>query len=71
MPRAKKRKDTEFQSELTKSVFYYGKPNTEKAKRLTEIQTLFLMLVNENINLIYQHEAELMMQLVKNDKKDI
>ena len=34
MPRAKKRKDTEFQSEMTKSVFYYGKPNTEKAKRL-------------------------------------
>ena len=70
MPRAKKRKDTEFQSELTKSVFYYGKPNTEKAKRLTEIQTLFLMLVNENINIICQHETEFMMQLIKNDKKD-
>ena len=70
MPRAKKRKDTEFQSEMTKSVFYYGKPNTEKAKRLEEIQTLFLMLVNENINIICQHETEFMMQLIKNDKKD-
>ena len=70
MPRAKKRKDTEFQSELTKSVFYYGEPNTETAKRLEEIQTLFLMLVNHNIQLLCDHETEFMLQLVNNDKKD-
>ena len=70
MRRAKKRKNTEFKTELTKSVFYYGEPNMAKAKRLDEIQTLFLMLVNQNIQLLCEHESELIFQLVKNDKKD-
>ena len=70
MPKARKRKDTDYQSGMTKSVFYYGEPNVEKAKRLGEIQALFLALVKRDIDLIMSHENEFLMQLVRNDKKD-
>lgn len=70
MPKARKRKDTDYQSEMTKSAFYYGEPNVEKAKRLGEIQALFLALVKRDIGIIMSHENEFLMQLVRNDKKD-
>ena len=70
MPRAKKRKDTEFQTEMKRSVFYYGNPNTGKYKRLEEIQSIYTALINRDIQLICNNEDALWMQLIKNDKKD-
>ena len=70
MPKARKRRDSDFQTDMQKSVFYYGEPNTAKAARLGEIQALFLDLVNRDIERIASCEDRFFLQLVKNDKKD-
>lgn len=68
MPKPRKRKNTGFESSLTRSVFYYGHPNTGKSARLEKIQSLYCDIVNEDIRIILEHGF--FMQLVKNDKKD-
>ena len=69
MPKARRRKDSEFQTSVTKSVFLYGTPNVQKRSALKEMQRLFIKLVNHNIRLLDQ-ETSIFFQIVKNDKKD-
>lgn len=69
MPKARRRKDSEFQASVTKSVFLYGMPNVEKRSALTEMQGLFTKLVNNNIKLL-DKETSVFLQVVKNDKKN-
>lgn len=69
MPRSRRRKDSSFEASVTKSVFLYGRPNKDKLALLRQMQTVFTALVNEDIQILSTRE-DLMMQLVKNDKKD-
>lgn len=69
MPKARRRKDTNFQSTVTKSVFLYGRPNKGKLALLKQMQRTFTALVNEDI-LALDQTPSVFMQLVKNDKKD-
>ena len=69
MPKARRRKDSSFETSVTKSVFLYGDPNKEKLALLKRMQAVFTALVNETI-LMLDARRDLIMQLVKNDKKD-
>lgn len=69
MPRPRRRKDSSFEASVTKSVFLYGRPNKDKLALLKQMQAVFTALVNEDIQILNTRE-DLMMQLVKNDKKD-
>lgn len=69
MPKARRRKNTAFQSSMTKSVFLYGEPNKNKRLLLQKIQDSFAELVNEDIRMLDQ-DPSIIMQIVKNDKKD-
>ena len=69
MPKARRRKDSSFETSVTKSVFLYGDPNKEKLALLKQMQDVFTALVNERILMLDARE-DLIMQLVKNDKKD-
>lgn len=69
MAKSKKRKDSSFQTEQTKSVFLYGKPNKEKLHCLQKMEVSFVMLVNRNIRLIHERQ-DFFLQVVKNDKKN-
>ena len=68
MPKARRRKDSSFETSVTKSVFLYGDPNKEKLALLKQMQDVFTALVNERILMLDARE-DLIMQLVKNDKK--
>ena len=65
MPRARKKKNSSFQTTITKSVFLYGRPNKEKLV----MQNSYTALINRNIELLEKNPA-IVLQLVKNDKKD-
>ncbi len=65
MPRARKKKNSSFQTTITKSVFLYGRPNKEKLV----MQNSYTALINRNIELLENNPA-IVLQLVKNDKKD-
>lgn len=69
MPKARLRKDSSFETTVTKSVFLYGSPNKAKLVSLMRIQASFTALVNRDILLLGNH-PEITLQLVKNDKKD-
>ena len=69
MPKARRRKDSGFQTAITKSVFLYGNPNKEKLAVLKRIQLSFTALVNQDIKILEQ-EKSVFLQIVKNDKKD-
>lgn len=69
MPKVRCRKGSSFESSVTKSVFLYGNPNKGKLTSLKEMQDLFTTLVNQDIQILSDRE-DLMLQLVKNDKKD-
>lgn len=69
MPKARRRKDSSFETSVTKSVFLYGDPNKEKLALLKQMQDVFTALVNEKILMLDARE-DLILQLVKNDKKD-
>ena len=69
MPKARKRKDSEFQTTLTKSVLLFGNPNKGKCLTLQQIQDSFTELVNQNIQILSEARSVLL-QIVKNDKKD-
>lgn len=68
MPKARRRKDSSFETSVTKSVFLYGDPNKEKLALLKQMQDVFTALVNEKILMLDARE-DLILQLVKNDKK--
>ncbi len=69
MPRARKKKNSSFQTTITKSVFLYGRPNKEKLVTLQQMQNSYTALINRNIELLEKNPA-IVLQLVKNDKKD-
>lgn len=69
MAKPKRRKDSSFQKEQTKSVFLYGKPNKEKLHCLQKMEASFVMLVNRNIHILNKNQ-DFLLQIVKNDKKD-
>lgn len=69
MPKARPRKDTPFQNNVTRSVFLYGNPNKEKLSRLREMEVSFADLVCRDIRIL-DRTPEVFLQLVKNDKKD-
>ena len=68
MPKARRRKDSGFQTAITKSVFLYGNPNKEKLAVLKRIQLSFTALVNQDIKILEQ-EKSVFLQIVKNRKK--
>ena len=69
MPKAKKKKPSSFQKTITKSVFLYGQPNKEKLIALQQMQRSYTDLINCDIELL-EKESSILLQLVKNDKKD-
>ena len=69
MPKARKKKNSSFQTTITKSVFLYGRPNKEKLVLLQQMQDFYTALINRDIELLEQNPA-IVLQLVKNDKKD-
>ena len=69
MPKARKKKNSSFQTTITKSVFLYGRPNKEKLVTLQQMQNSYTDLINRDIDLLEKNPA-IVLQLVKNDKKD-
>ena len=69
MPKARKKKKTSFEAVTNKSVFLYGNPNKNKLDILKQMNVGFRKLVNDNIDMLYDHD-NITLQLVKNDKKD-
>ena len=41
MAKARRRKDTQFETSMTKSVFLYGSPNKDKSKIILDMQNEF------------------------------
>ena len=69
MPKARKKKNSSFQTTITKSVFLYGRPNKEKLVILQQMQNSYTALINRDIDLL-EKNPDIVLQLVKNDKKD-
>ena len=69
MPKARKKKNSSFQTTITKSVFLYGRPNKEKLAILQQMQNSYIALINRDIELL-EKNPDIVLQLVKNDKKD-
>ena len=69
MPKARKKKNSSFQTTITKSVFLYGRPNKEKLAALRQMQNSYTALINRDIELLEKNPT-IVLQLVKNDKKD-
>ena len=68
MPKARKKKNSSFQTTITKSVFLYGRPNKEKLAVLRQMQNSYTALINRDIELL-EKNPDIVLQLVKNDKK--
>ena len=69
MAKARRRKDTQFETSMTKSVFLYGSPNKYKSKIIRDMQNEFTKMVNGYIRLLAGND-KFTLQIVKNDKKD-
>lgn len=69
MPKARKRKDTQFDNKMSKCVFLYGKPTNDKTEKIKRMQDEFTKLINQYIRQIYNN-SNLTLQIVKNDKRD-
>lgn len=69
MPKARKRKDTQFDNKIVKSVFLYGNPTKDKTDKIRAMQIAFTKLINQYIQKLIGSN-EFTMQLVKADKKD-
>ena len=67
--KGKKEKEQFFSDTITKSVFLYGRPNKEKLVTLQQMQNSYTDLINRDIDLLEKNPA-IVLQLVKNDKKD-
>ena len=50
IPKARKRKDTQFNNKMSKCVFLYGEPTNDKAAKIRKIQTEFVRLINNYLN---------------------
>lgn len=69
MPKPQKRKETAFETEQTRSLFFTGTPNKKKLEILTDIQTTYTDAVNRFISVI-DSAPFLLLPVVKNDKHD-
>ena len=69
MPKARKKKSSEFVSSPVKSVFLYGKPNKGKLYLLWQMERKYVELINFNIEALMA-VPDIHVQLIKNDKKD-
>ena len=69
MVKARRRKDTQFETSMTKSVFLYGNQNKDKRKIIRDMQNEFTKMVNEYIRILADND-KFTLQIVKNDKKD-
>lgn len=69
MPKARKKKSSEFEASPVKSVFLFGKPNKGKLDVLWQMKHKYVELINFNINVL-TGIPDIHVQLVKNDKKD-
>ena len=69
MAKARKRKDTQFETSMTKSVFLYGNPNKDKCEVIRDMQNKFTQMVNGYIRILTDNN-KFTLQIVKNDKKD-
>ena len=65
MPKARKKKNSSFQTTITKSVFLYGRPNKEKLVILQQMQNSYTALINRDIDLL-EKNPDIVLQLVKN-----
>ena len=68
MPKARKKKNSSFQTTITKSVFLYGRPNKEKLAVLRQMQNSYTALINRDIDLL-EKNPDIVLQLEKNDRK--
>lgn len=69
MPKARKRKDTQFDNKISKCVFLYGEPTNDKAEKIKRMQTELTKLINRYIKQIYNNR-NLTLQIVKDDKRN-
>lgn len=69
MPKARKRKDTQFDNKMSKCVFLYGEPTNDKAAKVRKMQAEFVKLINNYIKAL-NNNTEVTLQLVKSDNKD-
>ena len=69
MPKARKKKSSEFEASPVKSVFLFGKPNKGKLDVLWQMERQYVELINFNIEALMA-VPDIHVQLVKNDKKD-
>ena len=69
MPKACKKKSSEFEASPVKSVFLFGKPNKGKLDLLWQMEHKYVELINFNIEALMA-VPDIHVQLVKNDKKD-
>lgn len=69
MPKARKRKDTQFDNNMSKCVFLYGEPTNDKAEKIKRMQAEFTKLINRYIRQIYNNN-NLTLQIMKDDKRD-
>ena len=52
MLKARKKKNSSFQTTITKSVFLYGRPNKEKLVTLQQMQDSYTDLINRDSELL-------------------
>lgn len=69
MSKARKRKDTQFNSKMSKCVFLYGEPTNDKAVKIKKMQAEFVKLINNYIKALNDN-TKITLQLVKSDNKD-
>ena len=69
MPKARKKKSSEFEASPVKSVFLFGKPNKGKLDLLWQMEHKYVELINFNIEALMA-VPDIHVQLIKNDKKD-
>lgn len=69
MPKACKKKNSEFESSPVKSVFLSGRPNKGKLDLLWQMEHKYVELINFNIEALMA-VPDIHVQLIKNDKKD-
>ena len=69
MPKARKKKNSTFESSPAKSVFLFGKPNKGKLDVLWQMERKYVELINFNIDVL-TGIPDIRVQLVRNDKKD-
>ena len=58
MPKARKKKNSSFQTTITKSVFLYGRPNKEKLAVLRQMLQNAIWIVYEKRHIAYEEKKQ-------------